>query len=78
MANSMVEKLAQCLGSKAAVARACGVKTPSLYGWKRIPAKHVLVLEAAVKAKGGNIDRYSMRPDVYGQRPECTSRETAA
>lgn len=78
MANCDLERLVECLGTKAEVARVCGVRPPSLHGWTRIPAHHVLALEAAVKAKGGDIDRYSMRPDVYGQRPQSTERKPAA
>lgn len=78
MANCILEQLVECLGTKVEVARVCGVRPPSLHGWTRVPAHHVLALEAAVKAKGGDIDRYSMRPDVYGQRPKSTASKSVA
>lgn len=78
MAIDIVERIADCLGSKAEVARICGVRPPSLHGWVRIPDCHVLKLEAAVRAKGGDIDRYSMRPDIFGESPESTESKSVA
>ncbi|MBB5321179.1 transcriptional regulator [Marinobacter oulmenensis] len=78
MAISILDDLAECLGSQAKVARVCNVKPPSLHGWVRVPARHVLKLEAAVRAEGGTIDRYSMRPDIYGQSPESTEQASVA
>lgn len=78
MNNGQLEKLVNCLGSKVEVARVCGVRPPTLHNWTRIPAHHVLSLEAAVKAKGGDIDRYSMRPDIFGESPEATEQQSVA
>ena len=78
MAIEIVEEIADCLGSKAEMARICSVRPPSLHGWARIPDRHVLKLEAAVKAKGGDIDRYSMRPDIFGEFPKTTERKSVA
>lgn len=78
MAISILFDLSTCLGSQAEVARVCGVQPPTLHGWKRVPAHHVLALEAAIKAKGGDIDRYSMRPDIFGDAPQTTKRKSVA
>lgn len=78
MAYQVLEQLVECLGTKVEVAKICGVRPPSLHGWKKIPAHHVLVLEKAVKAKGGDIDRYSMRPDIFGDAPQTTERKSVA
>jgi len=78
MAIEIVEKIADCLGSKAEMARICDVRPPSLHGSVRIPDCHVLKLEAAVRAKGGDIDRYSMRPDIFGESPESTESKSVA
>lgn len=78
MAIEMVEKIADCLGSKTEVARICGVKPPSLHGWVRIPDCHVLKIEAAVRAKGGDITRYTMRPDIFGDAPESSDSRSVA
>lgn len=78
MAIKILADLSSCLGSQAAIARACGVRPPSLHKWVRIPARHVLALEHAVQDKGGCIDRYSMRPDLYGDSPQRTERKSVA
>lgn len=78
MAIEIVERIAGCLGSKAEMARVCGVRPPSLHGWVRIPDCHVLKIEAAVRANGGNIDRYSMRPDIFGESPKTTDQKSVA
>lgn len=78
MAIKILSDLVDCLGSQAEIARVCGVRPPSLHRWVRIPARHVLTLEAAVKKRGGGIDRYSMRPDIYGDRPQSTERKSVA
>ena len=78
MDDDQLQKLVECLGTKAEVARVCGIRPPTLHGWTRIPAHHVLSLEAAVKAKGGDIDRYSMRPDIYGDCPQATDQKSVA
>lgn len=78
MAYSMLEKLVDCLGTKVEVARVCGVRPPTLHGWTQIPAHHVLALEEAVRKRGGFIDRYSMRPDIYGESPQATQNKSVA
>ncbi|PPI86185.1 Cro/Cl family transcriptional regulator [Marinobacter maroccanus] len=78
MTDSVLEQLVECLGTKVEVARICSVRPPTLHNWTRIPAHHVLTLEAAVKAQGGDIDRYSMRPDIFGESPEATKQQSVA
>lgn len=78
MAIKILADLSECLGSQAAVARAAGVKPPSLHKWVRIPAGRVLAIEAAVRKKGGIIDRYSMRPDIYGDSPNPNAQKSVA
>lgn len=78
MAIHILSDLSKCLGSQAEVARVCKVQPPTLHGWKRVPAHHVLALEAEIKAKGGDIDRYSMRPDIFGDRPDSIERKSVA
>jgi len=78
MAIEIVERLAECLGSKAELARVCGVRAPSIHGWVRIPDCHVLKIESAVKARGGGIDRYAMRPDIFGESPQSIENKSVA
>ncbi|HET8799648.1 MAG TPA: YdaS family helix-turn-helix protein [Marinobacter sp.] len=78
MIGDQLQKLVNCFGSKVEVARVCGVKPPTLHNWTRIPAHHVLALEAAAEKLGGDIDRYSMRPDIFGDAPESTDSKSVA
>lgn len=58
--NAVVEKL----GSQATLARIAGVSTTAVWKWlqssKRLPAEHVLTVEAAT-----GISRHDLRPDIY-------------
>lgn len=52
------------IGSQAALARLCGVKQPSVWGWlrqaRRLPAEHVLAVESET-----GVSRHDLRPDIY-------------
>ena len=50
----------EAAGGPAAFAKAAGVKLPSIYSWKRIPAERVVRVEAAT-----GIPRHRLRPDVF-------------
>ena len=47
-------------GGPAAVARACGITTPAVSQWRRVPVARVLILE-----KLSGIRREHLRPDIY-------------
>jgi DNA-binding transcriptional regulator YdaS (Cro superfamily) len=51
-------------GSQSALARICGVSQTAVWKWlqsgKRLPAEHVLAVEAATK-----VARHLLRPDIY-------------
>lgn len=51
-------------GSQSALARICDVSQPAVWKWlqsaKRLPAEHVLAVEAAT-----GISRHLLRPDIY-------------
>jgi DNA-binding transcriptional regulator YdaS (Cro superfamily) len=51
-------------GGQSALARICGVGQPAVWKWlqssKRLPAEHVLAVEAATK-----VSRHHLRPDIY-------------
>jgi len=57
---TIVEQIAEILGSKAEIGRVCGVTRYAVQQWKRVPAHHVLKLE---KATG--INRKAIRPDIF-------------
>lgn len=52
------------LGSQAAMAKVCGVSQPGVWKWlqssKRLPAEHVIAVEAA-----SGVSRHDLRPDIY-------------
>ncbi|HZV57723.1 MAG TPA: YdaS family helix-turn-helix protein [Sphingobium sp.] len=51
-------------GGQSAIARICGVRQPSVWKWlqssKRLPAEHVLKVEAET-----GVSRHLLRPDIY-------------
>jgi DNA-binding transcriptional regulator YdaS (Cro superfamily) len=59
-----LELAVQIAGSQSALARICGVGQPAVWKWlqssKRVPAEHVLPIEAATK-----VSRCYLRPDLY-------------
>lgn len=59
-----LEKALQIAGSQSELARICGVQQPTVWKWlqssKRIPAEHVLRVEAATR-----VPRHHLRPDIY-------------
>ncbi|MEJ2410018.1 MAG: YdaS family helix-turn-helix protein [Novosphingobium sp.] len=61
------------IGSQSALARLIGVAQQSVSAWvlsgKRLPAEHVLVVEAAT-----GVSRHDLRPDIYPVEPRDTSR----
>jgi DNA-binding transcriptional regulator YdaS (Cro superfamily) len=62
---------AKALGGQVEVAALVGIRQQSVGSWvksNRIPAKHVLKVEEALKAVGSSIDRHDLRPDVFGVR----------
>jgi DNA-binding transcriptional regulator YdaS (Cro superfamily) len=50
-------------GSFNALARAIGIKAPSIMEWRRIPSHRILQIEALT-----GIDRERLRPDLYVRR----------
>jgi DNA-binding transcriptional regulator YdaS (Cro superfamily) len=59
-----LQKGVEVLGSQAELARICGVSTTAVWKWlqssKRLPAEHVLAVEAAT-----GVSRHDLRPDIY-------------
>ena len=78
MAVRIVNEVAAQLGGRPKLVKLLGCDRSTPCRWSRIPAHHVLKIEAAIKEKGGDIDRYSMRPDIYGESPEATEQQSVA
>jgi DNA-binding transcriptional regulator YdaS (Cro superfamily) len=59
-------------GGQSALARICGVSQTAVWKWlqssKRLPAEHVLKVEAAT-----GISRHLLRPDIYPVEHDSTS-----
>lgn len=51
-------------GGQSALARICGVSQAAVWDWlnraRRVPAEHVLSIEAAT-----GVSRHALRPDIY-------------
>jgi len=65
----IVEQVINLAGGASVVARACGVSPQAVQQWRtsdRIPAERVLTVEKLVN---GQVSRYEIRPDVYGDKP---------
>lgn len=55
-----LESAIRIAGSPSALAKAIGVKLPSVCCWNRVPAQRVLQIEKAL-----GISRHELRPDLY-------------
>jgi DNA-binding transcriptional regulator YdaS (Cro superfamily) len=55
----------EAAGGGAALARALGIKHPSISDWKQVPGPRVLAVE-----KLTGISRYRLRPDIFGSAPQ--------
>lgn len=49
------------LGGPTEVARICGLRAPTVHGWKQIPEKHCPAIE---RHRGGEFTVERMRPDI--------------
>lgn len=56
----IVEQGAQKVGGVTKLADALGIKRPSFYSWKQVPAERVLDFERVT-----GIPRSDIRPDIY-------------
>jgi DNA-binding transcriptional regulator YdaS (Cro superfamily) len=62
LVSDMIKQAAELSGGMSALARQIGVSKSAPYSWVQVPASRVLAIEAAT---GGQLDRYTMRPDLY-------------
>jgi DNA-binding transcriptional regulator YdaS (Cro superfamily) len=63
-----LQRAIELAGGLTALARALGIRAPSISEWKRrgrIPANRVLAIEAAT-----GVPRHELRPDLYPE-PNC-------
>lgn len=80
--ESITEKATAQLGGQAGLGRSLGVKQQVVGYWVTkkgcIPAEHVLHVERLLVEAGSGIDRYDLRPDVYGERPSGSAENVSA
>ncbi len=63
-----LDRAIEAAGSQLALAKALGIRSPSISGWydrKKIPVERVIAIE---KATG--VSRHELRPDVFGPAPK--------
>lgn len=69
-------KQAICIiGGVSAVARLFGISVQAVSKWRRAPAERVLLIEHETLARGNQISRYRLRPDVFGTAPILVALE---
>lgn len=74
----------KALGGQLALSEKLGISQQAVSQWvaKRgkgvIPVDHILHVERLLVAAGSEIDRYDLRPDVYGPRPDSQDASTDA
>jgi DNA-binding transcriptional regulator YdaS (Cro superfamily) len=61
-ADHGLEAAVAAAGGVGALAKVLGIASPSLSGWKRVPAERVIQIERLL---GGAVSRHTMRPDLY-------------
>lgn len=73
--TELMEYVIKVLDGQTALAAAIGRRQQDVGYWLKrkgcFPAEHILKIEALLRGKGINIDRYDLRPDVYGERPSA-------
>lgn len=52
-----------------------GLSRNTIKKWKQVPPRWCLVVE---QLTGGELDRYGLRPDVFGQRPAPAADQSEA
>lgn len=71
--SEITEQATALLGGQAGIGRELGVKQQVVAYWVKnkgqFPAEQILHIERLLREKGSPLDRYDLRPDVYGERP---------
>lgn len=76
MRDEALQRAIDLIGGPAATAKLCmgshgkTIKTQAVSQWEKCPANRVLTLE---NATDGQVTRYDLRPDIYGQQPETSA-----
>lgn len=75
--ETALSKVLSIMGGQSALAEKLKIKPQSVQGWVvsgKVPVKRVLAVEEAV---GGQVTRYELRPDIYGEAPPEDQKNAA-
>lgn len=61
-----LQRAISIIGGPTMTAGLLGIKPQAVSQWKQAPVSRVLRLE---EATGGDVTRYDLRPDIYGEQP---------
>ena len=61
MKNEPLQRAIKKAGGVTRLAQALNITQPSVTLWKRVPARHVLIIEALT-----GVSRHELRPDIFG------------
>lgn len=80
--REVTKKAIKALGGQVSVSGSLGVSQQAVSQWisKKgvIPVDHILHVERLLVEAGSGIDRYDLRPDVYGERPSGSAENVSA
>lgn len=76
--KSNLEKAIAICGGQTALANVLGVQQPNVWNWLNrangvTPAEFCIKIEIATR---GEVTRYGLRPDVFGEAPCCDCSES--
>lgn len=71
MDKELIRTAADRVGGVTALANLLGITKGAVSQWERVPAGHVLRVEALT-----GLSRHTMRPDIFGPPPEPRRRST--
>jgi DNA-binding transcriptional regulator YdaS (Cro superfamily) len=70
MSTQPLERVIEIVGTQEELAARLGIKSPSISGWRnrnKVPSERCIAIEQATK---GEVTRYELRPDVFGEAPK--------
>jgi len=71
--KQLVRRVVAHFGGQPALAKKLGVTQQAVSYWccrlEYFPVEHVLAVESLLADSGSSIDRYQLRPDIYGEQP---------
>jgi DNA-binding transcriptional regulator YdaS (Cro superfamily) len=78
MKNEALDKACDVMGSQEALAKALGIRSPSISEWRKreqVPAERCRDVE---KVTRGQVTRHDLRPDLYSEASDAEALEQQA